>query len=616
MSNIIPLLSNVFNENNRINIYNIYQETKIFTIFSIILITIFIFLTPILKNNYKETNKITLFLNRKKEILNDRHLFEDNNLIEEIDIKKINYNKKIYAFLNDLTIMKYRGTWKNLYFFGNTFENNNGNLELEFKKSIRYKRGNNFTKSKIEIFFELRDGFYDDNYIKGNFSIYFDYLFGKLISMKNNTNNLDLININSSIDFSSCEILSECKKFHFNNLSIEIKFMSNEKIFFEAFNSRFQPNYNEVKFQMNSGENFTLDITSSIHNIKNDIRDVRNYSFMVLIIGLTQLYYVLNNLIIIMNDKKKCLGMDLVTICITIITKALITSCHFYRCIIASEDEISYYYGIISIVFVVDLSIFEIRTLYLCFKANFSTLNETNPNLFRQKLFIFACLFYIIIFTSLILCRLIVMNFPCLFFLFFSSWFFQIEHSIRKGTRPPMSYHYIISSTIAKIFFPIYLKSNPYNIFELKPSYYKTWIVVLTVLIEICIIFLQKNYGSRFLIPNYFQCNDQYNYYYDDISIEKHISKNPDCIICLGALKFTDENQELEKKIIQDNQDTILFLILNKIKQMIDIFKNYFRKKTYMITPCDHIFHRICLEKWLEFKNVCPYCKQNIPSLE
>ena len=253
-----------------------------------------------------------------------------------------------------------------------------------------------------------------------------------------------------------------------------------------------------------------------------------------------------------MNDKKKCLGMDLVTICITIITKALITSCHFYRCIIASEDEISYYYGMISIIFVFDLSVFEIRTLYICFKSNFSTLNETNPNLFRQKLFIFACLFYIIIFISLILCRLIVTNFYCLFFLFFSSWFFQIQHSIRKGSRPPMTHNYIITCTCAKIFFPIYLKSNPYNIFELKPSYYKTWIIVFTVLIEVLIIFLQKNYGARFLIPNIFQCDHKYNYYYDDIIIEKHISKNPDCIICLGALK--NKNDEFEKEILQDNQ--------------------------------------------------------------
>ena len=39
-------------------------------------------------------------------------------------------------------------------------------------------------------------------------------------------------------------------------------------------------------------------------------------------------------------------------------------------------------------------------------------------------------------------------------------------------------------------------------------------------------------------------------------------------------------------------------------------------KKKYMITPCDHIFHTFCLEKWLQLKNECPYCKQKIPPLE
>ena len=39
-------------------------------------------------------------------------------------------------------------------------------------------------------------------------------------------------------------------------------------------------------------------------------------------------------------------------------------------------------------------------------------------------------------------------------------------------------------------------------------------------------------------------------------------------------------------------------------------------KKKYMITPCDHVFHTVCLEKWLHLKNECPYCKQKIPPLE
>ena len=29
----------------------------------------------------------------------------------------------------------------------------------------------------------------------------------------------------------------------------------------------------------------------------------------------------------------------------------------------------------------------------------------------------------------------------------------------------------------------------------------------------------------------------------------------------------------------------------------------------YMLTPCSHIFHAECLEKWFEFKKECPNCR-------
>ena len=43
----------------------------------------------------------------------------------------------------------------------------------------------------------------------------------------------------------------------------------------------------------------------------------------------------------------------------------------------------------------------------------------------------------------------------------------------------------------------------------------------------------------------------------------------------------------------------------------------YFYKKNsmvlngelYMYTPCSHVFHSECLEKWFEFKKECPNCR-------
>ena len=34
--------------------------------------------------------------------------------------------------------------------------------------------------------------------------------------------------------------------------------------------------------------------------------------------------------------------------------------------------------------------------------------------------------------------------------------------------------------------------------------------------------------------------------------------------------------------------------------------------KLYILLPCGHSFHRICLEIWFKDKNICPICRQPI----
>lgn len=38
-------------------------------------------------------------------------------------------------------------------------------------------------------------------------------------------------------------------------------------------------------------------------------------------------------------------------------------------------------------------------------------------------------------------------------------------------------------------------------------------------------------------------------------------------------------------------------------------------RKGYMLAPCDHIFHRRCLEQWMDVKMECPICRCNLPSI-
>ena len=37
--------------------------------------------------------------------------------------------------------------------------------------------------------------------------------------------------------------------------------------------------------------------------------------------------------------------------------------------------------------------------------------------------------------------------------------------------------------------------------------------------------------------------------------------------------------------------------------------------KKYMLAPCEHLFHRDCLEQWMDVKMECPICRKDLPTL-
>lgn len=38
-------------------------------------------------------------------------------------------------------------------------------------------------------------------------------------------------------------------------------------------------------------------------------------------------------------------------------------------------------------------------------------------------------------------------------------------------------------------------------------------------------------------------------------------------------------------------------------------------RRDYMLAPCDHIFHRNCLEQWMDVKMECPVCRKDLPPI-
>ena len=87
----------------------------------------------------------------------------------------------------------------------------------------------------------------------------------------------------------------------------------------------------------------------------------------------------------------------------------------------------------------------------------------------------------------------------------------------------------------------------------------------------------------------------------NEIILEQKITENP------------PEQPKNKKKKINLN-------IKCKNSNSLDIFYKFKKikaspNKEYMLTPCKHIFHRDCLEKWFLHKKECPNCRNNLSDI-
>ena len=139
-------------------------------------------------------------------------------------------------------------------------------------------------------------------------------------------------------------------------------------------------------------------------------------------------------------------------------------------------------------------------------------------------------------------------------------------------------------------------------------------------------ILLQDCFGPRFFLPaNMFP--RAYDYFRPVPShvlrgshtassgthSEMHSSNNDvetggliECVICYNAIDTTTQNY-----MVRDERSSIYHSMhifhASRILTMCTF--------SMQITPCDHLFHKACLEQWLTMKMECCICRSALPSL-
>ena len=149
----------------------------------------------------------------------------------------------------------------------------------------------------------------------------------------------------------------------------------------------------------------------------------------------------------------------------------------------------------------------------------------------------------------------------------------------------PLLPKYVLGISVTRLLVPLYLFGCPENFVRVKPQFWVCWLLVAWVAAQVAAIAAQHILGPRCFVPKAW-LPEVYDYHRQvDASVivaagggdeERGEAGGVDCVICMAPVDCTN-------------------------------------LKERMVTPCNHFFHRECLERWMEVKMECPTCRGGLP---
>ncbi len=211
-------------------------------------------------------------------------------------------------------------------------------------------------------------------------------------------------------------------------------------------------------------------------------------------------------------------------------------------------------------------------------------------NLQRHKILFYAYFFVPLLVGLIVLYAVPPSLYFCILVMLMSFWTPQIAFNIWKNSVQPLSSRFIVGSSVLHILEISYFMVYKSNFLDYMSSgdisiggiYYFLVICALCAS-QAMILVQQKKLGPRFCVPSL--CLPKpYDYF-------RHIVRG-------------DIESGSSLVLVNIGPNCVCSICLSPIQAL----------KSSMITPCGHIFHVECLTTWMQQKQTCPSCRQNIPA--
>lgn len=283
--------------------------------------------------------------------------------------------------------------------------------------------------------------------------------------------------------------------------------------------------------------------------------------------------------------------------------------------------------------------VIEMKYMVIIMQARINADRNYSAEDLRRKIASLHARFYCALFIVLILFWTFIQNHRTLCLLaLYSFWVPQIIRNIITEAKKPLHVNYIYGMSVTRLIAPLYMYAVPNNFFkEFFPEYSSDHFVCemlfLWVGLQAGILIAQGKYGTRFMIPARF-LPPKYDYHRPipesllpkqkpkEKSKERLPSDDVETKSLIGNGTKGPRNRKVSSRngdesnvctTIIENHDSDDGTSLDCVICYNSI--NIQNKRDYMLAPCDHIFHKDCLEQWMEVKMECPICRMALPPL-
>ncbi|KAF9183908.1 hypothetical protein BGZ51_003697 [Haplosporangium sp. Z 767] len=181
----------------------------------------------------------------------------------------------------------------------------------------------------------------------------------------------------------------------------------------------------------------------------------------------------------------------------------------------------------------------------------------------------------------------------------FSFWIPQIVRNVTRGSKRGLSVWFILGMSVTRLTLPVYFYACPENLMGHEPTPW-IWGLVVWVALQVGVLLLQDWLGPRFFVPKKY-LPPIYDYHPilpvadEEFGRNAHGRHGPqqDCAICMLPIDTAPQMAGAAR----------LSSVVGSLGRL-----------NYMLTPCGHLFHSDCLERWMRIKLECPNCRAFLPS--